>query len=78
MLGDTCVLSENSDDYSPAAHISASNRVKSLLFWVWHVGFPGGAVVTNPPANAGDKGDVRSLPWLARSPEVGKATHSSG
>ena len=35
------VLSENSDDYSPAAHISASNRIRSLLFWVWYVGFPG-------------------------------------
>ena len=72
------VLSENSDDYSPAAHISASNRVRSLHYWVWYVGFPGGAVVKNPPANARDKGDVGSVPGLARSSGVGKTTLFSG
>jgi len=25
-------------------------------------GFPGGAVVKDPPANAGDKGDLGSIP----------------
>ena len=25
--------------------------------------FPGGSVVKNPPANAGDTGDVSSTPW---------------
>ena len=34
--------------------------VKSKRFW----GFPGGAVVRNPPANAGDTG---SSPGLGRS-----------
>ena len=31
-------------------------------------GFPGGSVVKNPPANAGDKS---SIPGLGRSPEEG-------
>ena len=33
-----------------------------------NVGFPGGSVVKNPPANAGDIGDVSSIPGLGRSP----------
>ena len=46
-------------------------------------GFPGGTMVknkkqkTNPPANAGDPGDVGSISGLERSPGGGKATHSS-
>ena len=32
----------------------------------WHMGFPRGAVVKNPPANAGHGG---SIPGLGRSPE---------
>ena len=31
-------------------------------------GFPGGAVVKNPPANAEDARDVGSIPGLGRSP----------
>ena len=34
------------------------------------MGFPGGAVVKNPPANA-DTRDTDSIPGLGRSPEVG-------
>ena len=41
------------------------------------LGFPGGAVVKNLPANAGDAGDPGSIPGLGRSPGVGMATHSS-
>ena len=33
-----------------------------------HMGFPGGSVVKNPPANAGDTG---SIPGLGRSPGGG-------
>ena len=40
-------------------------------------GFSGGAVVTNPRANAGDTRDVGSVPGLGRSPGVGNGTHSS-
>ena len=35
------------------------------------MGFPGGSVVKNPPANAGDAGGVGSVPGLGRSPGVG-------
>ena len=34
-------------------------------------------VVKNPPANAGDVGDVGSSPGLGRSRGGGRATHSS-
>ena len=33
-----------------------------------HVGFPGGAVVKNPPVNAGDTRDAGSIPGSGRSP----------
>ena len=35
------------------------------------LGFPGGSVVKNSPAKAGDAGDVGSLSKLGRSPGVG-------
>ena len=41
------------------------------------MGFPGGAVVKNLPANAGDAGNAGFIPGLGRSPGVGNATHSS-
>ena len=31
-------------------------------------GFPGGSVINNSPANAGDTGDVGLIPGLRRSP----------
>ena len=36
-------------------------------------GFPGGTMVKNPPANAGDVRDVDLIPGLERSP----GTHSN-
>ena len=41
-----------------------------LHFW----GFPGGSMVKNPPANAGDKGDASSIPGSGRSPEEGNGS----
>ena len=35
------------------------------------MGFPGGSVVKNPPANAGDLGDSGSIPGSGRSPGEG-------
>ena len=35
------------------------------------LGFPGGSVVKNPPANAKDAGDAGSVPRLERSSGVG-------
>jgi len=34
-------------------------------------GFPSGSVINNPPANAGNTGDVVSIPRLGRSPGEG-------
>ena len=36
-------------------------------------GFPGGAVIKNLPANAGDAGEMGSIPGLERSHGVGNA-----
>ena len=36
------------------------------------LGFSGGAVVKNPPANAGNARDVGSIPGSGRSPGIGK------
>jgi len=36
-----------------------------------HLGFPGDAVVKNPPANAGDARDAGSISGSGRSPRVG-------
>ena len=35
------------------------------------MGFPGGSVVKNPPANAGDEEDVGSIPGSGRCPGGG-------
>ena len=35
------------------------------------MGLPGGSVVNNLPANAGDAGDMDMIPGLGRSPGVG-------
>ena len=42
-------------------------------FQAWHIGdgFSGGTVVNNPPANAGDAGDMGSIPWSGSSPGGG-------
>ena len=41
-------------------------------------GFPVGSVVKNPPANAGDIGDIGSIPGLGRSvPGEVNGNHSS-
>ena len=51
-------------------HIILSAPDLKKLLW----GFPGGTVVKNPPANAGDTGDVGLNPGQERSPGGG---HSS-
>ena len=38
------------------------------------MGFPGGAVVKNPPANAGDTGEVGLILGLGSSPKEEMAT----
>ena len=39
-----------------------------------YMAFPGGAVVKNPPANAGGKRDASSVPGLGRSSGVGNGS----
>ena len=39
-------------------------------------GFPGGSVVKNPPASAGDTGDVGSIPGSGRLPGEGHGNHT--
>ena len=41
------------------------------------MGFPGGSVIKNPPANAGNARDVGSIPWSGRSSEKEMVTHLS-
>ena len=43
---------------------TASLRRSKQLYW----GFPGGSVIKNPPASAGDTGDMGLIPGLERSP----------
>ena len=38
------------------------------------MGFPGGSMVKNSPANAGDKGDPGSIPESERSPREGNGS----
>ena len=38
---------------------------------VYKMGFPGGSVVKNPPANAGDGRDAGLIPGVGRSCRVG-------
>ena len=40
------------------------------------LGFPGGSVVKNSPANAGDARDLSLTPGSGRSPEVENSNHS--
>ena len=55
---------------------STSLGFESYTFGIYpdvgcRVGFPGGAVVKNLPANAGDTRDMNLIPGLGRSFEVG-------
>ena len=54
--------------------ISSNKKRISFFFqteWYSTVGFPLGSVVKNLPANAGDMGDMGSIPGLGRTPEEG-------
>ena len=42
-----------------------------LYIYGYRRNFPGGSVVKNPPANAGDAEDMGSVPGLGRFPGVG-------
>ena len=63
-----CVTSSNSLWVEVTYVIS---RLKYLIAAAQPSCFPGGAVVKNPPANAGDTRDADLIPGLGRSPGVG-------
>ena len=48
-----------------------------MIMWCSGTDFPGGSVVKNPPAKAGDTGDAGSVPVLRRYLGEETATHSS-
>ena len=50
-----------------------SDMTEQLHFHISLKGFPDGAVVKNPPANAGDARDEGSIPGAGRSPGEGKS-----
>ena len=51
-------------------HYKVYDSVAFSIFTM-QMGFPGGARVKNPPANAGDIRDMGSVPGLGRSPGGG-------
>ena len=50
-------------------------RWGAMRFYSCVYGFPGWFSVKNLPANAGDTGDVGSIPGLGRSPGGGSGNH---
>ena len=52
-------------------------RVQFLALLLGRKGFPGGTLIKNLPASAGDAEDSVSIPGSGRSPEEEMATHSS-
>ena len=59
-----------------------SIHISTMLYIYLHIctpfmGFPGGSVIKNPPANAGNARDVGSIPWSGRSSEKEMVTHLS-
>ena len=62
--------------YSPFSHWSES--IGQMTIKLYSIpGFRCGSVVKNVPANAGDTGDVGSIPGSGRSLEEEMATHAS-
>ena len=51
--------------------MSTDRRMDKEVVAHIHNGFPGGSVVKNPPANAGDAGDVGLILGSGRSPGGG-------
>ena len=57
-------------DSKPQNSIKQLSFNKKKLFFFLSGDFPGGSVIKNPPANAGNIGDEGSIPGSGRSPGV--------
>ena len=57
--------------YCPWGHKESDTTEQLSDFTNTLQGFPGGTVVKNPPANAGDARDAGSIPGSGRFPESG-------
>ena len=55
-------------------HTHTYTHAHTVRFFDFHLGFPGCAVLKNPPANAGDAKDVSSVPGLGRLSGVGNGS----
>ena len=53
------------------AHARAHTHTHTHTHTYIYMGFPGGSVVKNPPANAGDTRDMGSIHESGRSPREG-------
>ena len=60
----------NSTQYSVITQMRKDPGKEWIYVHAWQ-GFPGGTVVNNPPARAGDSGDVGLIPESGRSPGGG-------
>ena len=54
---------------NPNTQCSLPDERLNEMWYVHTMGFPGGSVVKNPPATAGDTGDLGSIPGSGRSSE---------
>ena len=52
----------------PSSPVDLFTRGSRIGVDILTLSFPGGLVVKNPPANAGDAGDTGSIPKWGRSP----------
>ena len=58
-------------DTTEYTHTHTHTHHSFFFFFNFHLGFPGCAMVKNPPANAGYAKDMSSIPGLGRLPGVG-------
>ena len=63
--------------WQAAVHRVTKSQTQLSNFRSCSGGFPSGAMVKNPSANAGDSEGAGSIPESGRSPGVGNGNHSS-
>ena len=65
------IFSHFSNRFWPFASQFLQSPFLSVIYIYVYMGFPGGKLIKNPPANAGDKTDRGLVPGSGRSPGVG-------